>query len=300
MNPIAMNESGLDDAQMRFYDDNGFLPLSNVAQPEEIAEIRQYLEGILARKAGAEEGALFDFVGGEALTKSALTQMLHPSNHEPRLRRTAYRQRLKLLARQVLGPGARFSGDHIFFKPAHEGPVTPWHQDEAFRDPDMEYREVSFWLPLQAVDEENGCLKFIPASHRLQVLPHSRQTGQHGLECADGFDPDTAIACPLPVGGCTLHHGRTLHGAGANDSTVDRYAYVVHFDLPRQAARHKRIFDWQQRKSPRELQEQQWRSGPGRLVHAYRRLRQLNFLDPYRLMSAWRRYLERNASRRVM
>ena len=43
-------------------------------------------------------------------------------------------------------------------KPARIGEATPWHQDEAFQDPMFDYREVSFWLALQPVDEANSCM----------------------------------------------------------------------------------------------------------------------------------------------
>jgi hypothetical protein len=32
------------------------------------------------------------------------------------------------------------------------GAATPWHQDEAFRDPAYDYAEITIWMPLQAVE----------------------------------------------------------------------------------------------------------------------------------------------------
>lgn len=296
MYPTPLENDTLSTAQLDFYATNGFLPLSGVARPDEIALLRVFSDKLFKERRGLEEGALFDFTGGEPLGATALTQMLHPSNHDARFRRLAYRRRLHGIARQVLGPQARFSGDHLFYKPAITGPRTPWHQDEAFRDPTMVYNELAFWLPLQSVDESNGCLTFIPGSHLGEVRTHSRPGDDpraHALECSTGFEEDSAVHCHLPVGGCTLHHGRTLHGAGPNATAEARYAYVVHFDTPRTMAREPRVFEWQAVTSQREQQMHAWRRGPGRLIHYYRRLRQMNYADPHRLVQGLKRYLEK-------
>lgn len=299
MHPTSLKDNKLSAEQLNFYSKNGFLSLSEVARLDEIEQLRTFSDKLFNERRGLKEGALFDFTGGKPLAATALTQMLHPSNHDARFRRLAYRRRLHRIAKQVLGSRARFSGDHLFYKPALTGPRTPWHQDEAFRDPTLEYNELAFWLPLQAVDEANGCLKFIPGSHLGEVQAHCRPGNDpraHALECCADFGEDNAVHCSLPVGGCTLHHGRTLHGAGPNGTGDARYAYVVHFDTPRTLAHEPRVFEWQAITSRREEQMQAWRTGPGRLVHYYRRLRQMNYTDPYRLVQGLKRYVEKRWS----
>jgi hypothetical protein len=302
---MRLYSNQLGEEHIAFFRQQGFLALENVASAAEVAELRTTLEQLMSCNAGSKEGAFFDFVGDTPMAIDALTQMLMPSNYAPQLRRTVYHRRLKTLAKQLLGPRARFAGDHVFFKPPTTGPATPWHQDEAFRDPDFDYQEVSFWLPLQPVTLENGCLRFIPGSHLHGVNPHRKLPGKersHGIECCAGFSEDDAVACPLPVGGCTVHGGRTLHGAGPNHSAAPRFAYVVGFDVPRVVGRHRRAFDWQKQASLREETERNWKKGPGRVTHLYRRLRQLNFLDPYRLYHGLRRcgwrWLQRFAYRK--
>jgi hypothetical protein len=39
---------------------------------------------------------------------------------------------------------------------------------------------------------------------------------------ADNVDDSTAVACPLPTGGATVHHPLTLHYTGANQSDEHR------------------------------------------------------------------------------
>jgi ectoine hydroxylase-related dioxygenase (phytanoyl-CoA dioxygenase family) len=75
-------------------------------------------------------------------------------------------------------------------------------------------------------------MEFIPQTHLGQVLDH-RSPGNDrrvmALECVGGFDPAKAVTCPLPPGGATVHHWRTLHHAGANTSSIPRRAYILAF-----------------------------------------------------------------------
>jgi len=75
-------------------------------------------------------------------------------------------------------------------------------------------------------------MEFVPGSHRGPVLTH-RSPGNDprvmALECVGEFEPAKAVPCPLPPGGATVHHWRTLHHAGANTSSIPRRAYILVF-----------------------------------------------------------------------
>ncbi|HUB48695.1 MAG TPA: phytanoyl-CoA dioxygenase family protein [Acetobacteraceae bacterium] len=168
-------------------------------------------------------------------------------------------------------------------KPATSGPPTPWHQDEAFRDPCYDYREVSVWLALQPVNRQNGCMEFISGSNRGDLLPHRPLGGDptvHALECYTGFDPAMAVPCPLPAGGCTIHTGRTLHYAGSNVSGQARYAYGLIFSAPPVPAREVRSFPWLAARDTRhEQRARAWRAQGGLGVETVRWMRKLDFGD---------------------
>ncbi|WP_082854920.1 phytanoyl-CoA dioxygenase family protein [Paraburkholderia phytofirmans] len=290
--PDRIKPNGLDTEQIAALKKRGFSSFENVAFPEEIAELRSICEQLIFAGTGAQEGALFDFVGENPLASTALTQLLTPSNFNPRLRRMDYHKRLDSLAKQILGPRARIAGDHLFYKPPIAGPETPWHQDEAFHDPRFSYQEVSFWLPLQPATVENGCLRFIPGSHLWGVQPHRKLAGKersHGIECYDGFNPEDAVFCPVPVGGCTVHLGRTLHGAGPNVTANARIAYVVLFDVPATVSTEHREFNWLNQATTRDETERKWKQGYGKLIALYRRLVRRNSTDPYRLYHGLKR-----------
>ncbi|HEY0292950.1 MAG TPA: phytanoyl-CoA dioxygenase family protein [Hansschlegelia sp.] len=258
----------------------GFLSIERITDDEDVAHIRRICDALLDRKAGYEEGQHFNLVGANDEDGPQLTQLLNPRTYAPELVRTRFYANALALARDLLGPEARLEFDHIIRKPAFDGAVTPWHQDEAFRDPAFDYANVSIWMPLQAVDENNGCMAFIPGTGDGEILPHRSPNGDgsvHALECYAGFDPAAAVACPIPAGGCTVHTGRTVHGAGANSSAAPRYAYILVFDLPKQARTTSRAFPWLEAKqTPQMVRQRAWsRSATGLAVRAARKIRRM-------------------------
>src|SRR4029077_5579980 len=78
---------------------------------------------------------------------------------------------------------------------------------------------------------ENGCVHYIPGSHRWPLLPKTVLAG--GMEAIKEvltpeqrgqFEP---VACELKAGEAVFHHPLTLHGSFANSSPRPRRAVVI-------------------------------------------------------------------------
>jgi hypothetical protein len=284
----------LDAALVQRFREAGFVAFDSGLSSHEIIEMRRILADLHSTRAGFDEGAMFDAMGvddGSALPR--FPQIMHPRAFAPELIGNSFYQMARRVAEQLLGREVRFKADISLMKPARIGAPTPWHQDEAFQDPAFEYDEVSFWLALQPVDEANGCMSYVPGSHKGPVLPHGFAGGDariHALECVDGFDPADAVACPLPAGGCVLHNQRTVHGAGPNVSDRDRMAYVLIFDRVPRAALVARQFPWRlEQRTARERRELEWRRHGGLLVHLWRQRARVRLNSPRTLISDLRR-----------
>jgi ectoine hydroxylase-related dioxygenase (phytanoyl-CoA dioxygenase family) len=159
-----------------------------------------------------------------------------------------FRVNASAIAEQLLGPKYSFAHDMAICKPPGSTAETPWHQDFAYHDPRFDMEGLMFWVPLQPVTPENGCLRFIPGSHLSdEVLPHhpiNNDPRSRGLEC-DSVDVNKAILAPLPLGGASIHHARTLHSAGPNKTPSARRAYILEFRLPPQRRAVPRNCYWQ-------------------------------------------------------
>jgi ectoine hydroxylase-related dioxygenase (phytanoyl-CoA dioxygenase family) len=249
--------------QIDFYHREGYLVLDAITTPQEVAWLREIYDRLFAMQAGREAGDQFDLAGtDEEGRAAALPQILGPSKYAPELKEGLYRVNALAVARQLLGPEAEPHGEHAIFKPARTGAATPWHQDEAYWDPTMEYESMSIWIPLQEATLENGRMQFVPGSHRQQVATHhsiNHDPRIHGLE-VDAADVSGAVACPIPAGGATIHHNRILHYTGPNTSDVPRRAYILLFGHKPRKTAEERDFYWnRQKETARQQRAEQTR-----------------------------------------
>jgi hypothetical protein len=68
------------------------------------------------------------------------------------------------------------------------------------------------------------------------------------LEVVPGaVDFSSAVACELPAGGATFHHGRTLHYTPPNNSEDYRRAYIAMGSAYEKPLAAPRSFPWQVR-----------------------------------------------------
>jgi ectoine hydroxylase-related dioxygenase (phytanoyl-CoA dioxygenase family) len=249
----------LTDEHVDFFWRNGFLAIEQISSPEEICVMRAAYDKIFQQKSGRDEGNQFDLAGTDEENKeAALPQILNPAKYAPELKNTLAEKNARAFSAQLFSRVADASAmtggvAHAIFKPARVGASTPWHQDEAYWNPEFHYQSLSVWMPLQEATLENGCMQFIPGTHELEVLPHhsiGHDPRVHGLEADEniGVDFSQAVACPLPAGGCTLHLSRTFHFTGANTSDVPRRALIMSFGLPHKPLIEKRRFPWNENK----------------------------------------------------
>jgi hypothetical protein len=212
----------------------GFVIVPSLTTPEDIALIRETLLGLYARFAELPRRQAVDLGTRAVSTVPQIPEINWTIGLAPVLRHTLAFSRCAAVAGRLLGRAAVHTGfDHAILKPPANACATPWHQDEAYVDPRCAHETVHFWIPLQDVSLEMGCMQFIPGSHRGPLRPHRRRGGSaeaHALE-AEGVDPSLAVACPVASGGATAHLPRTLHYTGPNLTDEPRLAWILEFGV---------------------------------------------------------------------
>lgn len=210
---------------------HGFLALDEpVTTAEDLEQIRELLDRLFERFDSMDPGHARDL--GETARHSGVQQIpeiVDTRLLEPRLFNTVAFVNLRRIARQLVGARAHCPFDHAIFKPPHNGLATEWHQDLAYGVDIAPRKAVHFWLALQPVTVESGCMHFVSTSHVSGVMPHRlRAPNAHAL-MIDHFDPVEAVACPLPAGGATIHGPFTPHYTGPNATDEIRRTWTVHF-----------------------------------------------------------------------
>jgi ectoine hydroxylase-related dioxygenase (phytanoyl-CoA dioxygenase family) len=228
----------------------GFLVLEKPIIPEaELAACRDVLMNMINGGQGRSEGRNIDLIAREGGDDAISPSVLQPSMYSADLRMFPFRKAALAIARQLIGPKAEFAGDHTIFKPSKRGGPTPWHQDEAFREPGFAYKEISIWIAMTASSVDNGAMAYIPRSHLLGVLPHRLNGGSkeaNTIECYAGFDANIAAVRPIPAGAMIIHDARTVHGAVGNRTSDSRLAYILQYATPVKLSKQMRDAPWLQ------------------------------------------------------
>jgi ectoine hydroxylase-related dioxygenase (phytanoyl-CoA dioxygenase family) len=134
-------------------------------------------------------------------------------------------------ASQLLGGAVRFWHDQLFCKPAHHGGVVAWHQDYSYWTRTQPMAHLTCWMALDNSTRDNGCLYYVPGSHKWNLLPITGLAGDMN-EILTVLDEEQKQAFqPVPIelkrGQCSFHHPLTVHGSYENRSDRPRRATLV-------------------------------------------------------------------------
>lgn len=134
-------------------------------------------------------------------------------------------------AAQILGGAVRFWHDQLFCKPPRHGGVVAWHQDYSYWTRTVPMAHLTCWIALDDATRENGCLQYVPGSHRWNLLPITGLASDMDSigtvltgEQRQRFAP---IAIELRRGEASFHHPLMVHGSLANTSDRPRRGAVI-------------------------------------------------------------------------
>jgi phytanoyl-CoA hydroxylase len=208
---------------------DGFVVVRQLLPAAELAELQRELEryiGEVAPKLGSD-CAFYDNP-----QRLATLKQLHHLEQDAYF--SAYREHptWTALARALVGEEVNPLAPEWFNKPPGTGHITPPHQDNYYfclAPP----RVVTIWMALDAVDDENGCLRYVAGSHQRGIRPHGRsQVLGFSQGILDYTDEDRASEVPIHLqpGDVVAHHGNTIHRADANRSPArHRRAFAIVF-----------------------------------------------------------------------
>lgn len=134
-------------------------------------------------------------------------------------------------ASQLLGGAVRFWHDQLFYKPARDGGVVAWHQDYSYWTRTQPMAHVTCWIGLDDSTRENGCVYYVPGSHRWNLLPKPQLAGDMDAISSVLTQEQKAMFKPVAIelkrGECSFHHPLMLHGSYGNKTERPRRAEVI-------------------------------------------------------------------------
>lgn len=134
-------------------------------------------------------------------------------------------------ASQLLDGAVRFWHDQLFCKPAHHGGVVAWHQDYSYWTRSQPMAHLTCWIAIDDSTRDNGCLWYVPGSHKWELLPITGLAGDMDEIRTVLNDEQRKAFHPVPIelkrGQCSFHHPLTVHGSYENRSDRPRRATLV-------------------------------------------------------------------------
>jgi ectoine hydroxylase-related dioxygenase (phytanoyl-CoA dioxygenase family) len=219
--PVARAED------VAFFEEHGYLVVRKAVDPADLEELAARCEKILANK----ERFAFDWAWEKGTSREQRAFKIvqgSPSLAWRAISDAPFRRWSIAFGAALLRRPVEFWYDQFLAKPPRDGAPTCWHQDEAYWGRNLDERGVTCWIPLQDVDERNGCMHFIDRGHRDGILPHRQPAHVQSDLLLCEPDLSRVIACPIALGDATFHHGKTPHMTPANVSDAWRRAVTTH------------------------------------------------------------------------
>jgi hypothetical protein len=223
----------LSQAQVDQFDQEGFLSGVDVLTTGQVESLCSEL-GTLMNPSPEQRELFYEFHADESdHSDQVLFHALGAWRVTPRFHDILWAPQLRVASFQLLGGvGVRFLHDQLFCKPAGCGGAVAWHQDYSYWTWTQPMAHVTCWIALDDVDEENGCLWYVPGSHLWPDLPITGLTGDMDAvrsrlnpEQLEAFERRVPVV--LRAGQAAFHHPRTMHGSYQNRSKRQRRATLV-------------------------------------------------------------------------
>ena len=214
----------LNNEQIQFYKNNGFIVIEDFLSPEELEHWRKAVTTAVEERGGIKIPGK-DIKTGEAdgINEDAdyfakvFDQLLNLWQTNEQVKKLMLDQRIGKMAAQLAGvDGIRIWHDQALIKRPWANP-TAWHLDTPFWS-FSDRNAISIWVALDNATLENGCLFFIPGSHKLTGFDKiTIGKNMDGIfEIYPGLINTKPVAAPMRAGSCSFHNGLTIHGANAN------------------------------------------------------------------------------------
>jgi ectoine hydroxylase-related dioxygenase (phytanoyl-CoA dioxygenase family) len=218
--------------QVRFFHDNGYVAGIRILDDAQVDTLQAELRDLFDPRHPAN-GLFHEFHTNESPDPSRiLFHALGAWRIRPGFHDLLWHPAVTVSASQLLDGPVRFWHDQLFCKPAHHGGVVAWHQDYSYWTRTEPMQHLTCWIALDDATRANGCLHYLPGSHRWPLLPITGLAGDMDAiravltpEQMKTFDQPAAIE--LKKGEATFHHPLMVHGSFGNDADQPRRATVI-------------------------------------------------------------------------
>lgn len=246
--PATNEDSLISETQRAEFEDNGYFILKNVFSLAIVDGARTALSRLVDEEARklSSAGLISDALQNEPFGTRLLQLYAQHMNRAP----DSFREELHLpelfnvffhpvvldAAQAFLGPEIRLYPNYTARPkmPDHAASLVLWHQDGGYTATNSsrasegnvdEMRMLNVWSALVPARRENGCMQFVPGTHKLGVVEHLEKEFYLELapEILEQYEPQ-AIDVELDPGDVVLFHNLLFHRGLPNLSDKIRWS----------------------------------------------------------------------------
>ena len=206
--------SNLSQEQINQYKEDGYIAPINVLSREEANEIKEEIERIEKDWPNELEGLGRNYIH---LISPVFDKVCHNS---------------KILdaVESIIGKNILVCGTTLFIKNPNEKGYVSYHQDAKYIGLEP-HNWVTAWIAVTDSNENNGCMRMWPGSHKEKIKHHNQKFDENNLltrgQTIENISIEKTIPLILKAGQMSLHHPKVVHGSELNKSNDRRIGFVV-------------------------------------------------------------------------
>lgn len=241
------------------YEANGFLLKKGLIPLKRIEQIRRELVNIHQRMVTQPHPDVhISWEDSDAPDERKLIrQLMHSERVSPTLNQILRSDTLLDVVAELMNPQIALFHSKLLPKEAGVGAATPWHQDYAYwKTDENQPLMINCQIAIDPMTLENGCLEFIPGSHRWGLQDHERHQETFGVFLPGRYyKRDEGVTVPMEPGDGIFFTSLVIHGSAPNTSDQPRWANTFAYNVPGNGMQQVReVLREAQRKNERYIQ----------------------------------------------
>ena len=200
--------------QLKQYEDDGFVSPINIFSKEKAKEIRNEIE-------------LIENEMPEELEKSG---RYNAHLISPLLDEVTHNSKILDAVESLIGENILVCGTTLFIKNPNEKGFVSYHQDAKYIGLEP-HNWVTAWVAITDSNENNGCMRMWPGSHKDNLKEHDQKFNEGNLltrgQTVKNVPHKETTPLVLNAGQMSLHHPKIVHGSGLNKSDDRRIGFVI-------------------------------------------------------------------------
>ena len=208
-----MKKTPLTIKQINQYNKNGYIAPIDILSLEQVKEIREEIENV------------------EKKWPYEINELNRNNIHyySPIFDQIVHNSKILDVVENFLGPNILAAGTVLFLKEPENKGFISWHQDGIYQGW-KPCNSITAWLAITEVNEENGCMRMWPSSHKDNFKEHKDTFDEDNLLTRGQTIENVPVKDTVPIilkpGQLSIHHPKTVHGSGPNLSKSRRIGFA--------------------------------------------------------------------------